>query len=80
MRRSNPTSPRSIGEDEVTDACHRFVSVKTLAAEWDCSKTTVSRLLEAAGVPAYYFGSGRNGAKRYRRQDVDEYLRHIDKA
>jgi len=41
-----------------------FVSVKTLARLWDCSRTTVSRLLERAGVPAYYFGRGRNGSKR----------------
>lgn len=80
MRRSNPTKPRSTADDEALDNGHRFVSVKTLALEWDCSKTTVSRLLDAAGIPAYYFGGGGNGAKRYRRQDVDDYLRHINSA
>ena len=55
-----------------------FVSVKTLARQWDCSRTTVSRLLEQAGVPAYYFGRGRNGSKRYRKVDIDRYLAQVE--
>jgi len=55
-----------------------FVSVKTLARLWDCSRTTVSRLLEGAGVPAYYFWRGRNGSKRYRKADIDRYLSEVE--
>jgi hypothetical protein len=54
------------------------VSVKTLAQEWDCSRTTVSRLLTQAGLRAYYFGHGRNGSKRYRREDVDRFLQSLE--
>lgn len=54
-----------------------FVSVKTLAESWDCSRTTVSRILDGAGVRAFYFGSGPNGAKRYRRGDVDRFLQSL---
>lgn len=57
-----------------------FVSVKTLAAKWDCSKTTVSRLLDKAGVPAFYFGRGRNGSKRYKKEDIDRYLKNLESA
>lgn len=55
-----------------------FVSLKTLAGQWDCSRTTVSRLLEKAGVPAYYFGCGRSGSKRYLKADVDHFLQAIE--
>ncbi len=55
-----------------------FVSVKTLARQWDCSRTTVSRLLDQAGVQAYYFGRGRNGSKRYRKVDIDRYLAQVE--
>lgn len=54
-----------------------FVSVKTLAANWDCSRTTVSRLLDEAGMQAYYLGSGRNGSKRYLKTDVDQFLQSV---
>ena len=59
-----------------TDAL--FVSVKTLARQWDCSRTTVCRLLEQAGVTAFFLGKGRNGAKRYRKTDVDAFLQSIE--
>jgi hypothetical protein len=57
-----------------------FVSMKTLAEQWDCSKTTVSRLLEKAGVPAFYFGRGRNGSKRYKVDDINRYLANLESA
>ena len=58
----------------------QFVSLKTLARQWDCSRTTVTRLLEQAGVPAYYFGRGRTGSKRYRKEDVDRFVARVEKA
>jgi len=58
----------------------QFVSVKTLARQWDCSRTTVTRLLDQAGVPAYYFGRGRTGSKRYLKDDIDRFLTRIEKA
>jgi hypothetical protein len=58
----------------------RFVSVKTLAKQWDCSRTTVSRLLERAAVRAFYFGRGRNGSKRYLRSDIEAFLAQLETA
>lgn len=69
---SPPKPPTKIGAEPTHGS--RFVSIKTLATQWDCSRTTVSRLLDQAGVPAYYFGRGRNGSKRYLKEDVDRYL------
>ncbi|GJQ28064.1 MAG: hypothetical protein HBSAPP02_30960 [Phycisphaerae bacterium] len=57
-----------------------FVSMKSLAAQWNCSKTTVSRLLDKAGVPAFYFGRGRNGLKRYKKEDIDRFLQNLESA
>ena len=57
-----------------------FVSLKTLAKQWDCSRTTVTRLLEQAGVQAYYFGHGRTGSKRYLKDDIDRFVARVEKA
>jgi hypothetical protein len=65
---------------EVVSHSSRFVSLKTLAKQWDCSRTTASRLLDEAGVPAFYFGRGRNGSKRYLKEDVDRYLSRVESA
>lgn len=70
-------SPGSTGESMAPNHIEAFVSVKTLAANWDCSRTTVSRLLETAGIQAYYLGSGRNGSKRYLKADVDQFLQSV---
>lgn len=79
--RTRPTTKserRARSVPQATDADARFVSVKTLAKQWDCSRTTVCRILQQAGVPAYFLGKGRNGTKRYRRQDVDAFVQSIE--
>jgi hypothetical protein len=63
---------------EGADSDALFVSAKTLARQWDCSHTTVCRSLEQAGVPAFFLGKGRDGAKRYRKADVDAFLQSIE--
>lgn len=57
----------------------QLVSAKTLAARWDCSRTTVSRLLEHAGVEPVFLGQGSNGTKRYRKRDVDAFLQSLER-
>lgn len=72
---------RSMAQLDMSDrSTVRFISIKTLARLWDCSRTTVSRLLDEAGVKAYYFGRGRNGSKRYLKEDVDRYLQQLASA
>jgi hypothetical protein len=77
--------PMALGEYDVrvTDVGkqlpkEQFVSLKTLAKQWDCSRTTVTRLLEQAGVKAYYFGCGRTGLKRYLKHDIDSFLSRVE--
>ena len=72
LARSAPVAPEASGADA------RFVSVKTLAKQWDCSRTTVSRFLAQAGVRAFYFGRGPNGSKRYLRSDVESFLSRLE--
>jgi hypothetical protein len=76
LRSQRPEDNPILPEPASADA--RFVSVKTLARQWDCSRTTVCRLLEEAGVPAFFLGKGRNGAKRYREADVEAFLRSVE--
>jgi len=71
-RRANTTA-----ESTTLKFSAEFVSVKSLAVNWDCSRTTVSRILEEAGVRPYYFGSGPKGAKRYLKTDVERFLRSV---
>lgn len=66
------------GSDADPKPTLQFVSVRRLARMWDCSRTTVSRLLERAGVRAYHFGRGRNGSKRYRQDDIERYLENLE--
>jgi hypothetical protein len=70
----DPLTPERSGTDAL------FVSVKTLARQWDCSRTTVCRLLEQAGVPAFFLGRGRNGSKRYLKTDVESFLSSVERA
>lgn len=78
--RKTGRAPQSSTAPTEVNADANFVSVRTLAKQWDCSRTTVARLLERAGVQAYYFGSGRNGSTRYLRADVERFLSSVEKA
>ena len=54
----------------------KLVSLKFLAEQWEVSRSTVKRRLEAAGVRAFYIGGdGRNSTVRYSASDVEEFLR-----
>jgi len=55
-------------------AVRHLVSARNLATRWQCHPATVSRILERAGVHAYYLGSGKNGMKRYRLDEVEVFM------
>lgn len=55
------------------DADREFISLKALARRWDCSRSTVRRILQRAGVRAYFLNDSRNGTLRYRYCEVLEY-------
>lgn len=54
------------------------VSLKTLAAQLDTTRTSVRRWLSDAGIRPVVFGKGRNGAIRYRWSDITEWLDSLE--
>lgn len=51
-----------------------FVSLKTLARQWDMDKSTVLRILRRAGIRAYHLSGQKNGLVRFRKSEVEAYL------
>lgn len=50
-----------------------YLSPKDLADRWRCSRPTVSRIAERAGLRRFCLGEGRNGMVRYLRTEVEAY-------
>ena len=50
------------------------VSLKTLSQMLDAHRSSVRRWLQQAGIRPIAFGRGRNGAIRYRWQDIREWI------
>ena len=50
-----------------------YLSPKDLADRWRCSRPTVSRIAERAGLSRFFLGEGRNGVVRYLRKEVEAY-------
>ena len=53
----------------------KYVSLKALADQWACDRSTVRRNLETAGVKAFCLGHGKHGIVRYLLKDVEDYER-----
>ena len=54
------------------------VSLKTLAAMLDAHRTSVRRWLADAGIRPVSIGNGKNGAIRYRWDEVQQWLDGLD--
>lgn len=52
-----------------------FVSIKWIAERARLSRVTIRRHLDQAGVKPIRFGKARNATLRYRRSDVEQWLR-----
>ena len=52
-----------------------LVSAQDLAKAWKCHACTVARILRRAGIEPVIFTASRNGLKRWRRSDVERFLR-----
>ena len=50
-----------------------FISPKELADRWRCSRSSVDRIAERAGLKRLYLGVGRRGMVRYMREEVERY-------
>jgi len=66
--RREPAGRVAFEEDEL-------VSVKWIADRTRLSRITIRRHLDAAGIRPIRFGSARNATIRYRRSDVERWLR-----
>lgn len=51
-----------------------LISVKSLSLQWDTSRRSVVRWLEAAGIQPIQMGDGTKGGIRYRKRDTDEFV------
>ena len=54
------------------------ISLKTLAQKLDAHRSSVRRWLQDAGIHPVAIGRGKNGAIRYRWQDIQEWLDSLE--
>ena len=53
----------------------RLVSLRELAGRWGCSRATVKRRLEGAGIRPLLMGSARNATVRFVLREVEAFLK-----
>lgn len=59
---------KSLSDD--AHGVERLLSVNDVAQRWAVSRSTVTRVLDAAGVSAVYLSGARRGVRRYRVSDI----------
>jgi hypothetical protein len=47
-----------------------LISEAQIQRRWDCSRSTVRRILEAVGAPVFYLTGKHHGLKRYRLSTI----------
>lgn len=50
-----------------------YCSPKELAKRWQCSRSSVDRIAQRAGMTRLCLGDGPNGMVRYIRKEVEAY-------
>lgn len=50
-----------------------FISPKELALRWQCSRSSVDRIAQRAGIRRVFLGGGVRGMVRYLREEVERY-------
>jgi hypothetical protein len=50
-----------------------YLSPRSLAKRWQCSRSSVDRIARRAGLTRVCLGEGRNGMVRYLREEVEAY-------
>ena len=64
-----------MSQEELEHVTAKLTSARDLASRWRCHRSTVARILESAGIRPYYLGQGKKGVKRYRQDEVDEFMK-----
>jgi len=67
MAKHTSGAKRSLSEQSL-------ISLRQIAENWACSRSTVARLLEKGGVSPFDFTGKRNGTKRYIKVEVDGFM------
>jgi len=63
------------GESKEQGGEPNLVSVKWIVKETELSRHTIKRHLDRAGIVPYRFGTAKNATKRYRRSDIEAWMR-----
>ncbi|MFA9477744.1 hypothetical protein ACERK3_05485 [Phycisphaerales bacterium AB-hyl4] len=50
-----------------------YLSPNELAERWRCSRSSVDRIAQRAGLSRTFLGEGKNGIVRYMRKEVEAY-------
>ena len=50
-----------------------YISPRQLARRWQCSRTTVDRIVRQADLSRVRLGHGPNGTLRYLRAEIEEF-------
>ena len=50
-----------------------YISPRELVKRWKCSRSSVDRIAQRAGLRRVCLGEGRNGLIRYIRKEVEAY-------
>ena len=51
----------------------KFLSPREIAARWRCSRSSVGRIAQRAGLRRVFLGGGVKGMVRYLREEVEQY-------
>lgn len=69
MKRRGPTAENVV----IAEATSRYLSPNDLAHRWRCSRSTVDRIVQRAGLTRLFLGEGRHGIVRYVREEVEGF-------
>jgi transposase len=54
---------------------HVYLSCRSIAIRWDCSRSSVYRILQRWGVEGTYLGTGKTGMVRWSKLAIEELER-----
>jgi predicted site-specific integrase-resolvase len=69
---------KSIKTEQTLSHARLTVSLKSLSQMLDAHRSSVRRWLKEAGIRPIVLGKGRNGAIRYRWQDIQDWLGSLE--
>lgn len=62
-----------ISRSDKPGAPSAYIAPNELSHRWQCSRSSVDRIAQRAGLSRVYLGEGKNGMVRYVREEVIAY-------